>query len=33
MLLLISSVYDRGLKHAARERILCGPRGFSGILK
>jgi len=33
MLLLLNSIYGRGLKHAAREGILCGPRCFLGILK
>jgi len=32
-LLLLNSVYGRGLKHAAREGILCGPRCFLVILK
>jgi len=31
MLLLINSVYDRGLKHAALEGILCGLRCFLGF--
>jgi len=33
MLLLLNTVYGRGLKHAAREGILCGPRCFLVILK
>jgi len=33
MLLLLNSVYGRGLKHAVHEGILCGPRCFLGILK
>jgi len=32
MLLLLHSVYGRGLKHAAHEGILCGPGYFLGIL-
>ena len=32
-MLLLKSVYGRGLKHAAREDILCGPRCIFGILK
>jgi len=33
MLLLQNSVYGGGLKHAAREGILCGPQCFLAILK
>ena len=33
MLLLLNSVYGRGLKHAAREGIWCGPQCFLVILK
>jgi len=33
MLLLLNSVYGKGLKHPVRKSILCGPRYFLGILR